>query len=92
MDDAEQRNEIFNRFVNIRLKQYQEAVIGLKRLTIMWGGIVLDDEQEKVLDGEIAESEFDIARAFSLMLKIMEQDMQGYIDAYSPDYGGNRNE
>jgi hypothetical protein len=51
----------------------------------MWGDIDLSDCKEKILDGEVAETDFDVARSFTIMLHILEVDMEMFIDAYGRD-------
>jgi len=89
---AKQLREMNGCLANKTVKQFQEAVIGLKRLMIMWGDIDLSDWKEKILDGVIAESDFDVARSFTIMLQILEVDMEMFIDAYGGDTEEMRNE
>ena len=82
---AKKLNEMNEALANKTVKRFQEAVIGLKRLMIAWGDIDLSDWKEKILDGEVAETDFDVARSFTIMLHILEVDMEMFIDAYGGD-------
>jgi hypothetical protein len=82
---AKQLREMNEGLANRTVRHFQEAVIGLKRLMIMWGDIDLADWKEKILDGNVAESDFDVARSFTIMLQILEVDMEMFIDAYGGD-------
>ncbi len=80
---------MLNQFVNTAVKKHQNAIIGIKELMMMWHSVVLDEEQEKVLDGKICYGQDEVIKSFALMLRIIEHDLQGYIDCWGGDNEGD---